>query len=221
MQSRTFLVLGATGGTGRHFVTQALQDGHRVRVLVRSPDKLPPAQSLQMDVWKGSITEIDKIDMNKLTSGVDYIVSMLGDKETQAHTPINTNFVKALVPAMRQNGVKRFLYQAGGMSRPYQGSLSPVIWIMRNTLARFGGYEGQHRDNEAVIAYLSTEAMDIEWMVHRAGIWGDGPSKGVLERAGSNSSPGIAPFVDCARYSYHLVMDDTAVHTCDLSKYKT
>jgi nucleoside-diphosphate-sugar epimerase len=36
---RNILVLGATGGTGRHIVAQALAQGHAVTALVRSPDK--------------------------------------------------------------------------------------------------------------------------------------------------------------------------------------
>lgn len=68
---------------------------------------------------------------------------------------------------MRGHGVTRFLYQAGGLSTPYQGHLSPLLWTIRHTVAR--GFEGQHRDNEAVMAYLAEEAQDLEWMVHRAG----------------------------------------------------
>ena len=41
-----FFVLGATGGTGRAFVTQALSAGHRVTALVRDAAKLPPAAGL-------------------------------------------------------------------------------------------------------------------------------------------------------------------------------
>ena len=37
------LVLGATGGTGRLIVSQALARGHDVTVLVRSPEKLGDA----------------------------------------------------------------------------------------------------------------------------------------------------------------------------------
>lgn len=36
------VVLGATGGTGLEVVRQALQRGHSVTALVRSPDRLKP-----------------------------------------------------------------------------------------------------------------------------------------------------------------------------------
>lgn len=211
-QRYTFLVLGATGGTGKHFVAQALGDGHTVRALVRSPGKLPsPSPNLQ--VVQGSIT--DPIDTDALVQGVDYVVSMLGDKNLQRDNKVCTTFVKKLVPSMRKHGVRRFLYQAGGLSRPYQGSLSPILWLLRYTLAR--GFDGQHQDNEAVMEYLATEAMDIDWIVHRAGIGSDGPSKGTLVRSSKDFS--VATHRDCAEYSYRTIMENAAIHTSDFSCY--
>ncbi|KAK0939227.1 hypothetical protein LTR29_009218 [Friedmanniomyces endolithicus] len=206
-QSALFLVFGASGGTGKHFVSQVLADGHRVRALVRSPEKLAKlvGDNSRLEVLPGSITD-ETIDTDKLVTGLDYVVSMLGDVNAQRSAKINTAFVKRLVPSMRRHGVRRFLYQAGGLSRPYQGELSPLLWGIRYTLAR--GYAGQHEDNEAVMEYLATEGNDLEWIVHRAGIGSDGASKGVLERSKSFS---VATFVDCATYSYRLIMDDSAV----------
>ncbi len=214
-QSELFLVFGASGGTGKHFVSQVLADGHRVRALVRSPEKLAKlvGDNSRLEVLPGSITD-ETIDTDKLVTGVDYVVSMLGDVNAQRSAKINTAFVKRLVPSMRRHSVRRFLYQAGGLSRPYQGQLSPLLWGIRYTLAR--GYAGQHEDNEAVMEYLATEGNDLEWIVHRAGIGSDGASKGVLERSKSFS---VATFVDCATYSYRLIMDDSAVRTCSLSCY--
>jgi NAD(P)-dependent dehydrogenase (short-subunit alcohol dehydrogenase family) len=208
----TFLVLGATGGTGKHFVAQALADGHKVRALVRSPSKLSPVFE-NVDVRLGSIT--NEIDTDELVAGVDFVISMLGDVKLQKDSRINLAFIKQLVPSMRRHGVKRFLYQAGALSRPFGERLSPAFWIIRNTLAR--GFIGQHEDNEAVIEYLSTECDDIEWIVHRAGIGSDGLSKGILERSKTRFS--VATHMDCAAYNYRTILEAAAVHTCDLSYY--
>ncbi len=208
----TFLVLGATGGTGKHFVAQALADGHTVRALVRTPSKLPSGAS-NLDVRHGSIT--DPIDTDDLVAGVDFVIAMLGDVALQKNAAINTAFVRRLVPSMRRQGVQRFLYQAGALSRPYLGHLTPVLWTIRQTIAR--GFIGQHRDNEAVMEYLATEANDIEWIVHRAGIGSDGPSKGVFERSKTEFS--IGTHIDCAAYNYRTIMDVSAIRTSDFSYY--
>ena len=210
---KTFLVFGATGQTGRHFTALALADGHRVRMLVRNPAKLANVDP-RVEVTQGSIT--DSPDLDRLVAGADFVVSLLGDAQAQRLEKINTPFVRELIPAMRRQGVSRFLYQAGGLSAPPGRRLSPVLWAIRNTVAR--AYIGQHEDNEAVMRYLSEEAMDIEWMVHRAGIGSDGPSKGVLERSSRRVS--IATFRDCADYDYRLVTDPSAIRTCDLSAYR-
>jgi len=208
----TFLVFGATGGTGKHFISMALQEGHRVKALVRNPAKLT-VQHPNLQVQQGSITDGGNLD--DLVRGSDFVVAMVGDVALQRDAKICTTFVKELIPAMRRHGVKRFLYQAGGLSRPYKESLPPLLWMIRYTLAR--GYAGQHTDNEAVIEYLVEDAQDIEWIVHRAGIGSDGPTKGTLKRSESNFS--VATFRDCAAYNFRTLMDPSAVHTCNLSYY--
>ena len=211
-----FLVFGATGRTGQHFVALALKERHEVRALVRKPSGIA-IQSSNLKLYKGSITDYGQLD--ELVQGVDYVISMLGDAKLQSHDKINTAFVRRLIPAMRRQGVKRFLYQAGGLTRPYKGKLPLMSWIMRNTIARFGGLLGQHEDNEAVLEYLVEDAQDIEWIVHRAGITSDGPSRGTLRRSKTRIS--LVTFGDCAAYNYRTLADDTAVHTYDVSCYVT
>jgi uncharacterized protein YbjT (DUF2867 family) len=79
-QQSVFLVFGATGQTGRHFVALALKNGHKVRALVRNPGKLLNKSS-DLEVHQGSIDEVSNLD--ELLHGVDYVVSMLGDMKLQ------------------------------------------------------------------------------------------------------------------------------------------
>ena len=211
-QQETVLVFGGTGQTGQHFVRLALEDGFRVRVLARNPAKLGISDP-NLEVIQGSIATIP--DLDALLAGADFVVSMLGNAAEQREHTIVTDLVRELVPAMRRTGVSRFLHQAGGLSARPHRRLPLVLWIIRHTIAR--GFEGQHRDNEAVMRYLTDEAIDIEWMVHRAGIGSDGPSRGVLQR--SERAISIATFQDCADYNLRTVQDATAIHTCDGSLY--
>ncbi|WP_456830491.1 NAD(P)-dependent oxidoreductase [Deinococcus sp. UYEF24] len=212
-RQNTFLVFGASGQTGQHFVSLALKEGHRVRALVRNPAKLA-FESPELEVRQGSVTDVP--DLDGLVQGADFVISMLGDAEMQKTAKVNTAFVQKLVPAMRRQGVSRFLYQAGGLSRPPGQQLPPIFRAIKSTVAR--GYIGQHEDNAAVMEYLAQEAGDIEWMVHRAGIGSNGPSRDVLKRSQGKFS--IATFVDCATYNYRILMDPSAIHTCDLSCYR-
>jgi putative NADH-flavin reductase len=209
----TFLVFGATGQTGRHFTSLALNDGHKVKAVVRNPAKMNINHE-NLEVVKGSIAE--KLDLDALLNGVEYVVNMVGDAALQSQEKINTKFTRLLIPAMRRKGVKRLLYQAGGFSKRPDQNFSLVPFIARISFAR--SFDGQHKDNEAVMKYLTTHANDIEWVVHRAAIGSDGPSKGSLRR--SKNIPSVATFIDCASYNYRLIKDDSAIHTCDLSRYE-
>lgn len=108
---KTFLVFGATGQTGQHFTSLALRDGHRVRVLGRTPDKVS-STSPNLEIHHGSIT--DPPDLDLLVDGVDAVVSTLGDARLQRTSQINAAFVHRLIPAMRRNGVARFLIRRAG-----------------------------------------------------------------------------------------------------------
>ena len=211
---KTFLVFGGTGQTGQHFISIVLEQGHKVRTLARNPSKFSYTNPA-LEVHQGSIS--DAYDLDELVKGTDFVIAMLGDATQQREQKINTEFVRRLIPAMRRQGVKRFLYQAGGLSRPPDRRLSPVLWTIRKTVAR--GYNGQHQDNEAVMSYLADEANDIEWIVHRAAIRSNGPSKGVLKRSRTKLS--VAPFVDCAAYNYATLIHPSAIHTCDLSRWSS
>lgn len=212
--NETFLVFGATGQTGKHFLTLALEKGHHVKALVRSPDKVE-VKSPNLSLHQGQIEDFNKVD--ELVKGVDVVIAMLGDVRLQRDHDICTDFVKQLIPAMRRQRVKRFLFQAGGFTEPYGEQLPFMSRMLKNTVARWGGLLGQHRDNEAVLKYLVEEASDIDWTVHRASIISNGPSKGVLIRSKSKFS--LATFIDCASYNYQMLSDLSSIHTYDLSYY--
>src|SRR5262249_13543238 len=85
--TKSVLVVGATGRTGQHFVSMALNEGHRVRALVRTPEKLV-TQSSNLELHRGSISEPGSLD--KLLDGIDFVISMLGDAKLQQASAINT-----------------------------------------------------------------------------------------------------------------------------------
>src|SRR5947209_2559919 len=69
------LVLGATGGTGRLVVEQALAAGHSVTALVRSPDKLT-LRNPNLLVMAGQAT--DASDVSRALDGAGAVISTLG-----------------------------------------------------------------------------------------------------------------------------------------------
>lgn len=76
-------VLGATGGVGAHLVQMALDEGHQVSVLARSPEKVEHAARVR--VVQGDALDLGKVA--EVVRGSDVVISALGstrgpDQET-------------------------------------------------------------------------------------------------------------------------------------------
>jgi putative NADH-flavin reductase len=67
-------VLGATGGTGKEVVKQAIAKGHQVIALCRNPKGLEPSENLV--ILEGSVLDQDKL--NECFQGCDVVVCSLG-----------------------------------------------------------------------------------------------------------------------------------------------
>lgn len=93
------VVLGATGGTGRLVVEQALAAGHTVTALVRSPEKLATSQP-NVRVVTGSATDPESLE--RALEGADAVISTLGGGGS-----VIADSTSAIVAAARQTGVRR------------------------------------------------------------------------------------------------------------------
>ena len=76
----TTLVVGASGATGRLLVEQLLNRGQNVRVIVRSPDKLPEVLTNHdsLSVISASVLELSDAEMSQHVSGCRAVASCLG-----------------------------------------------------------------------------------------------------------------------------------------------
>jgi putative NADH-flavin reductase len=99
------LVLGATGRTGSQLVTQALAAGHKVRALVRNPQKLE-ADSSKIEVVVGDAT--DTVAVGEALEGVDAVLVALGGG-SDLKSDLASRVARTFVPAMRDAGVGRVI----------------------------------------------------------------------------------------------------------------
>ncbi|CAO4148446.1 Sugar epimerase YhfK [Methylorubrum aminovorans] len=115
------LVLGATGGTGRQIVAQALARGYDVTALVRSPGKanaLPGAKLVVGDARDPKV-------LREALRGRDAVVSALGTPASLLReVTLLSEVTRSLVGAMRDEGVARLVAITGigaGDSRGHGG----------------------------------------------------------------------------------------------------
>ena len=101
------LVLGATGGTGQQVVLQALEQGHEVTVLVRTPQRLT-ARSDRLRVVTGSVD--DERALAGAVQGQDVVISALGEGNSLKSTGLIARSMPTIVRAMESQGVRRLIY---------------------------------------------------------------------------------------------------------------
>lgn len=104
------LVLGATGGTGRLIVAQALARGFQVRALVRSPAKASGLEGAELFIGDAR----DPAALRKALEGMDAVVSALGTPASPfREVTLLSSATTALVGAMKAAGVSRLVCITG------------------------------------------------------------------------------------------------------------
>jgi putative NADH-flavin reductase len=102
------LVLGATGGTGREVVSQALEQGHDVTALVRNPQRLAVTRD-RLRMLTGSVTD-DGHALAAAVPGQDVVISTLGVGNSLKSSGLIARSVPAIVRAMESQGVRRLIF---------------------------------------------------------------------------------------------------------------
>jgi putative NADH-flavin reductase len=100
------LVVGATGGTGRALVREALDRGHEVTAFARHPAKLPLRHD-RLTVARGDVLDYPSVEA--AVRGQDAVVCALGHKRWFYPTRILSEGTRNLIRAMESHGVRRLV----------------------------------------------------------------------------------------------------------------
>jgi putative NADH-flavin reductase len=203
MAVKRILVLGATGGTGQHVVSQALQQGHNVTVLVRHPERLS-LDSDRLRVLVGSVTD-DGHALDAATCDQDVVISTLGVGSGLKSGGLIARSAPAIVRAMQTAGVRRLIFtSAFGVGETYRDvPLVPRIAI--RTLLKDLYADKQVGEDE-----LRRLGSDIDWTLVYPVTLTNGPRTGHYragERLRLRGLPRIAR-ADLADFMMRQVDDD-------------
>ncbi|MCS3676285.1 uncharacterized protein YbjT (DUF2867 family) [Salinibacter ruber] len=97
-------VFGATGGTGRQFIAQATEAGHRIRALTRSPEKLSGRDAVVP--VEGNVLDPD--DARRPVEGTDAAVCILGRTKNNPADVVSQGTAHIL-DAMQRYDVRRLV----------------------------------------------------------------------------------------------------------------
>ena len=170
------LLLGATGRTGQRVIHFALEAGHEVVALARSPEKLE-IKSDKLSIVKGTPESVD--DLRTAISGCDAVISTLNNNrasDSPFAKPLNaenfmTNIMSMCVQVMEEEGVKRLVVMTAlgaGDSFDYSPWLFRLMIRKTNLGIAYRDHEGQ----ESII-----KSSNLNWTIGRPVGLNDKPSK--------------------------------------------
>lgn len=126
------LIVGATGGTGRQLVAQALERGYTVTAFVRNPSRLQ-IEHPQLRVAQGDV--LDYACVEAAMRGQEAVLCALGHKRFFYPTRILSEGTQNILRAMAAHGVRRLICEtslgigdsAGRMGLYYTLFVIPAI----------------------------------------------------------------------------------------------
>ena len=176
----TTLVVGASGATGRQFVEQLLEMEKKVKVIVRSPEKLPESWKNNdlVSIIRASVLDIAEEEMANHVKDCQAVVSCLGHNLTWKGVygkprKLVRDAVRLLCYVIKRNSpeepIKFVLMNTAGnrnrdLNEPVSFRERLVIGVLRLLLP-------PHPDNEKAADYLRVNVgqkdPSIEWVVVR------------------------------------------------------
>lgn len=174
------LIVGATGATGRLLTEELLNRGQLVKVIVRSPDKLPTAVKNHdnLTVIQASVLDLSDAELAKHTKGCDAVVSCLGHNMTfkgmyghprKLVTDATRRISEAIQANRPEKPTKFVLMNTTGnrnrdLNEPISFTEKFVVGLLRLLLP-------PHSDNEQAADYLRSKIGQndklIEWAAVR------------------------------------------------------
>jgi uncharacterized protein YbjT (DUF2867 family) len=203
------LVLGATGGTGRLIVQQALARGYEVSALVRSPEKAKSLKGAKLII--GDVR--DEKALREALKGQDAVVSALGTPASPfREVTLLSTVTRSLVSAMTAERVSRLVCITGigaGDSAGHGGFLfDNVIFplLLRKVYADKNRQEAIVRDS------------GLDWVVVRPSVLNDKPGRDQVRALTDLSSfhSGTISRADVANFVLDQVRADTWLHRSPL-----
>jgi len=197
------LVIGATGGTGRELVQQALAQGHQVTAFVRDPAKLRVAHA-NLRVAKGDV--LDYATVESAMRGQDAVLSALGHRRFFYPNTIQSEGMRNILGAMKTCNVPRLICQTalgigssvGRLGLPHTFFIGPLILPFY--------FWDKLRQEELIMA------SDRDWIIVRAGLLKNGPACGTYRHgpeAGNYFWPLAISRADVAAFMLKQLTDDT------------
>lgn len=164
------LILGASGGTGRELVLQALARGHAVTAFVRKPSRIH-VRDTRLTIAVGDVRDYPSLD--RAVRNQDAVLSALGHKRWFYPNRILSEGTRNLVRAMEAAGVRRLVCETAlGVADSWWRMGLYYTLFLTPFILPFYFYDKKRQ--EAVI-----RESPLDWTIVRPGILTNGARRGV------------------------------------------
>jgi len=201
-------IFGATGGTGRALIEQALAHGHTVTAFARNPAALAISHP-RLTVVQGDV--LDPARVEAAVAGQDAVLNSLGMKPgTQA--PVTSEGTQNIIAAMHKFGVRRLITQSSLPVAAIDGNPRELPWLFRIILSLAAPLKTIFQDKvrqERII-----QQSGLEWVIVRPAALTDGARTGSY-RVGMPLKVSLGSKIsraDVAEFMLKQVADNTYLH---------
>lgn len=176
-------VFGATGGTGRQIVKQALAAGHQVTAVVRTPSAFEMRHE-HLEVQRGDVMNPTSLASSLSNQGA--VLSALGVGSSLQPTTLYSTGTRHVLQTMKAVGVRRFIgVSAGGFVTDPNDSFL-LKRVVKPILKRI--LKNPYDDMKRMEA--DVERSDLDWTIIRPARLNDGPHTGQYRIALNGNVPG-------------------------------
>jgi len=186
---KTILLLGANGRTGREVLHRALDEGHTVTAVVRSPDRLEVRHE-RLQIQVGSAC--DSAFLEEIMPGHDAVISTLGPRfPSRASSAVYPESGAAIVSAMWGASVDRLLVTSSALLFPEEDWMSRALrWLVPPIVDGARKMEAHIRGSNVDWTLVRTSFLtNGSSMTHRVGV------ESLPQRPGSVSRAAVAAFL--------------------------
>ena len=220
-------IFGATGAVGHECLVQALEAGHEVTVLVRSPSKLPAELRERVRVVEGDGLDADDVvrtlsagvsagASGRVAGGIEAVLFAIGvDKNSPED--LCTDVTRHILDAMPPLGVQRFVWCGGGSTLVAEDQITFGARCVEFVASTFMGL--RHRDKQHQLEFLE-ERKDVAWLGVRP-LQIRNAARREEYRLGFDPFSGLSKisFADCAHAMIGMLSDDRWMHKAPILQY--
>ncbi|HUQ36842.1 MAG TPA: SDR family oxidoreductase [Aestuariivirga sp.] len=199
------VVFGASGGTGREIIGQALDQGHEVTAFVRDPKKLAITHG-KLHIVEGDALKDQSVIAGAI-AGRDAIICALGVGNSLKSAGLIAESLAAIVPAAEKHDVRRLiLISAFGVGDSFRHA--PLVPRLMYRLLLGDVYRDKKAGEDMV------KASGLDWTVIHPVMLTNGPKTGTYrsgERLDLRGIPKVSR-ADVAHCALSQLTDESFLH---------